>query len=328
MRAHIRPLLVLAAAASLASTGCKSFLNRFTVNSTAPVLKAGARALDEESDMQFARDAAPASLKTVETFLVTAPDNRDLLEVTAKGYAEFTFGFLEDDYEATGDNDEEARSKIAARATTFYDRAYNYALRICALDEERFPEAMKGDPAALEKLLKERFTSKEDVVGLHWAGLSMGSGINMNKDDMDRVADLPKVILLLERAHALDPSYAHYAPAIALGTVFASQGKAMGGDPDRAKKMFEEAIAGTNGQYLMAKALYARFYATVAQDRPLFEKTLKEVLDANAAQLPADLRLANELAKRRAARYLARAEDWFLPPEQGAEQGTGTGTAK
>lgn len=326
MRAHIRPLFVLAASAGLASAGCADFMNRFTVNSTAPVLKAGARALDEENDIQFARDAAPASLKTVETFLVTAPDNPDLLEVTAKGYAEFTFGFLEDDYESTSDNDEEGRTRIGARATNFYDRAFAYALRIGALTDERFPDAVRGDAAGLEKLLKERFKKKGAAVGPYWAGLSLGSAINLNKDDLDRVADLPKVILLLEHAHALDAGYAHFAPAIALGTVYASQGKAMGGDPDRAKKMFEEAIAGTNGQYLMAKTLYARFYATIAQDRPLFEKTLREVLDTDARKLPADLRLANELAKKRAARYLARAEDWFLPPEPG--DGKAEGTAK
>ena len=61
--------------------GCN--LNAFTVNSTAPVLKAGSVALDRESDIQHARAAGPASLLTVETFLVSSPDNKNLLEILA-----------------------------------------------------------------------------------------------------------------------------------------------------------------------------------------------------------------------------------------------------
>ena len=50
------------------------------------------------------------------------------------------------------------------------------------------------------------------------------------------------------------------------------------------------------------------------QDRALFDKTLREVLDAPADIWP-DQRLANELAKRRAARYLKQGDDLILPPE-------------
>jgi len=56
--------------------------------------------------------------------------------------------------------------------------------------------------------------------------------------------------------------------------------------------------------------MYARFYAVITQDRPLFEKTLKEVIAAPHDLWP-EQRLPNELAKKRAQRYLAHAEDYF-----------------
>ena len=305
-----------------AGAGCSGAINRFTVNSTAPVLKLGSAAMDSESDPQTAREAAPANLKTVESFLVVSPENKDLLEVLAQGYSQFAFGFIEDELESLGDGgDEKKKQALAHRATDYYDRAYAFGVRRAALEDKHIVEALKGDLSGLEHVLKHGdFDDEDDVIGIYWAGLSLGSAINLNKDDMGRVAELPKVIALLERAHDVGPNYFNHGPALGLGVVYGSQGKSMGGDPVRSKKMFEEVIGATDGKYLMAKVLYARVYATVVQDRPLFEKTLKEVLDTPADVWPAQ-RLANELAKKRAARYLAQAEDLFLPPEPaGAEK--------
>jgi hypothetical protein len=95
-----------------------------------------------------------------------------------------------------------------------------------------------------------------------------------------------------------------------LGTIYSSQGKAMGGNPEAAKKYFDEAIAATGGKYLLTKVMMARYYAVVTQDRPLFESTLKAVLATSDDVWP-DQRLANELAKRRAKRYLEHVEDYF-----------------
>jgi hypothetical protein len=84
----------------------------------------------------------------------------------------------------------------------------------------------------------------------------------------------------------------------------------MGGDPDASKKYFEQSIAATGGKFLLAKVMMARYYAVVTQDRPLFEKILKEVLET-PANIEPEFRLPNEVAKVKAKRYLARAEDLF-----------------
>src|SRR5262245_11738156 len=123
----VRVALVALAAASLAACN----LTRFTANQTAPVLKAALPALSQESDLQLAREAAPASLKTVEGFLMASPENEIFLAILAQGYCEYAFGFLESDALAARlarRNDlEEAAGK---RATGLYLRCMNYGLKL------------------------------------------------------------------------------------------------------------------------------------------------------------------------------------------------------
>jgi hypothetical protein len=288
--------------------GCD--LKAFTVSTTAPVLKAAADSLPQESDVQLAREAAPSSLKTVEGFLQSAPKNELLLGILAQGYTEYAFGFVEDDLESLPDDQKHAaeRDTLAARATGLYDRAQEFALRLLDLEDKHFSEMFKKDVASTEAEAKK--LDKDEAPGLLFVGLALASAINLNRNDLARVVELPKAIALIKRSHELDPRFYNAAAAMTLGIIYCSQGKAIGGDPDLGKKFFEESINATAGKYLMPRVMFARFCAVITQDRPLFEKTLQEVIAAPHDIWPAQ-RLPNELAKRRAARYLAHAEDYF-----------------
>jgi hypothetical protein len=61
---------------------------------------------------------------------------------------------------------------------------------------------------------------------------------------------------------------------------------------------------------LASKVLKARHYATPAGDRQLFEKLLKDVLEADLDAAPA-VRPENTVAKRQAERLLKRADSLF-----------------
>jgi hypothetical protein len=289
--------------------GCGDFMLNMTVDSTAPVLKRASASFDAESDVQLARDALPGNLKTIDGFLAARPENSELLELTALCYVQYAFGFLEDDLEALPPGDSPQRRTLVGRATDLYDRAYDIGLRQIALDRAEVRSiAREGRLDALPPALKK--VGKDSVPGLNWAGLALASAINLHRDDMERVADLPKATALLQRAYELDRTYYNYNAALSLAVIYASQGKAVGGDPDRAHALFDEVIKATKGRYQMAQVMLARYYATVTLDRPLFEKTLKDVLATPASVWP-EQRLANELAHRRAARYLAQADDLF-----------------
>ena len=290
----------------LVCSGCVGM----TVGMTAPVVKIASQHFASESDVTLAREASPGQLETAEGFLAADPENRILLGVVAQGYIEYPFGFLEDDLESLPDDPDHAaqRTAITVRATGLYDRALGFALRLLQLDDKNFPAAFNKDVASADAEAKK--LDKDSAPGLLFAGFALASSINLNRDDVSRVVDLPKAIALIKRSHELDPKFYNGGAAMTLGIIYSSQGKAMGGDPDLAKKMFDEAIALNNGKYLMPKVMLARFYAVVIQDRALFEKTLKEVLATPANVFP-EQRLANLLAQKRAKRYLAHADDYF-----------------
>ena len=286
-------------------------MNEFTTNLTAPVLEVAAtEAFGYENDLQFVREAAPANLITLAGFLYNSPQSKHLLRSCAQGFPEYTFGFLEDDLESLPDDDkhEAQRKALSARATALYDRALGYSLRMIALEDKHFEEGFKKDVASTEAAAKK--LDKDSTAGLLFAGISLASAINLNRNDVGRVVDLPKAIAMIKRSYELDPKFHNSNAAMLLGVVYSSQGKAMGGNPELAKKYFDEAIANTGGKFLLIKVMFARFYAVVTQDRPLFESTLKEVLATPDDVLP-EQRLANLIAKHRAQRYLAHAEEYF-----------------
>src|SRR5256885_12974827 len=125
----MRPLVLLGLA-GLSLTGCQNFFNKFTADSTANALRKGAPAVESDGDPVWVREALPASLKTVETFLYSSPENKILLETLAQGYSQYAFGFLEDDLEAmqasSGGGDADAAARLVRRATEFYDRAAGF----------------------------------------------------------------------------------------------------------------------------------------------------------------------------------------------------------
>ena len=243
--------------------------------------------------------------------MLASPTNRDLLHVLAQGYIEYAFGFLEDDLESVPDDAKHSaeRDATAARITNLYDRALGYALRLVALDDKNFPDMFKKDVASAESEAK-KLVYKQEALGLLFIGLALALGINLNRQDLARVVDLPKAIAIIKRSHELDPKFYNGGAAMTLGIIYCSQGKAIGGDPDLGKKFFDEAINASDGKYLMPRVMMARFFAVITQDRPLFEKTLKAVIATPNDVWPAQ-RLPNMLAKKRAERYLAHAEDYF-----------------
>jgi hypothetical protein len=92
--------------------------------------------------------------------------------------------------------------------------------------------------------------------------------------------------------------------------IHSGKGKAMGGNPDLAKKHFEEALRITNDKFLLARTLMAYRIGLQTNDRKFFHDQLVKVLETPPSVWP-EQRLANEVAHRRARRYLSHEKDLF-----------------
>ena len=284
-------------------------LQKLAVKQTANVLVDGSVALYREPDVEFARTAIPANLKTLESLLVSDPENAELLELMAEGHFSYAFGFLEHELaqaqvELAPEDEIEA---LTERTVGHYMRARDYGFRL--LD---FPElekaAMKPDVEKVKELLEE--VDEDQVAGLFWAGYGWGSAVNLAQQDPNMVAALPIVEAIMRRCAELDESYYFSGVHMFFGVYYASRPKMAGGDPEKAKKHFDIAMEKAGRRNLMIPFLYARFYGAQTQNRELFDKLMGQILEADFGEHP-DTRLFNELAKERAEFWTDHADELF-----------------
>ncbi len=297
-------LLIILSVSLLSGCGFK----KTAASITAQIMKDGIPSVEEEDDLGYANQTSLNSLKTLEAMQRANPSDSTLLLLLARSFASYTFGFVENDIlEARGSN--ELLEKAATdRAKRFYSRGKKFGLLLLSKNK-RFQKGVEGDFEHFQSSLNS--LGSKDVPALFWTAFNWGSLINLSKDSPEAIIELPRVEAMMKRVAVLDEKYFFSGPNLFFGVFYGSRPKMLGGQPEASQEAFEKVMRDTQNQYLMAKVLYAQFYAVQMQDKALFEKTLKEVANTDAAALPQNQRLANEIAKRR-AEILLNKENLFF----------------
>lgn len=286
-------------------------MTELAVDTQARVMERAVPVLDEQTDVEVARAAAPAALLQVEGLLRVAPDDERLLLLATRGWASYAYAFVEDEKESAElEGDLERAERERARARAMYLAAKGFGARLLRELAPGFDAALQRDPEALERFLAAEFDEASAAAALFWTGYAWGSAIGVSRDDPALIADLPLAAALVERSVALDERYYHAAGHVFLGVLHSSRGVSAGGDPARGKRHFERALELTQHQALMVQLNYARYYAVQAQDRALFTRLLGEVAGSQAG--PAELSLPNTVARRRAERLLGHVDRLIL----------------
>jgi hypothetical protein len=279
--------------------------------------------VERYEDPDLAGEGIPASIATMEGLLQVRPEDAELRGLLARAYGSYGFGFMEDRMEvALLKDDEEGSEYFRKRAAMAYSRCQELTLGTLTIWEEDGGGASghikRGLPAWTE-YLKKFDDAEKHVPTLFWAAYCWGRYIGINRDDVNALADLPLVTALSDRVLALDHTYFGYAPHALRAGLIGTAPAQLGGRPEEAKKEFETAINATHGKNLMYHVIEAQIVAVALQDRALYKKLLTTVTEA-----PKDLnpegRLINQLAKRRAERYLSQTEHLFAPEEPPAAE--------
>lgn len=301
--------------------GCKSFFTSLAANQTVNVMELGAASFDEESDPWLAREAATSNLKFFEGVLKAAPDNETLIVMIAKNYGLYAFAFLQEDLDKL-QWDTPEYNEMNARMIDFYSRSRGYAIRRMAMDYEDFAEALAmNEDARLEQILEDA-DEEDHLPAIYWLAYSWGNLINLQTDDPSVVADLPRVKRLMAWVLERNPSFQNGGPHLFFGAIHLALPPALGGKPEESRKSFEAGIAVSDGRFLMGKALYAHYYMRATDNRAGYQRLLREVIDAPIDIMP-DQKLANQLAKIRARRWLAETDEYFDVPEEEGRSGSG-----
>lgn len=257
------------------------------------IFQDGMSALEEEQDPEFAAQSLPSSLKLMEVLLKSEPDDKKLLLLLAEGYSSYALGFVED--------------ADPERAKVFYQRATEYALRFVRQDRT-LAKALDGP---LDEFLAElERRGRPDAPGIFWAAFSMGGYMNLAFDKPDALAQLPRVEAMMKFVAAADPGFFHGGADMFLGTLYGGRARILGGDPERSKRHFENALRINGGAFLMTQVFFARTYAVQTQNEALFDELLATVERVPLEDSP-QLRLVNAIAKRKARLLQARKADLF-----------------
>jgi len=258
------------------------------------ILDYGFEAFNEESDLRIAESALGSNLKLLEALIKGDPENGQLLLLAAQGYSAYALAFAEDD--------------SPERAKMLYARGRDYGLRILT-QNAKFKTALEADDATFRAALQS--FSKADVPSVFWTAFGWAGYVNLARTDLEALAALPKVNAMMEFVLRHDPSYYYGGAHVFFGSFIASTPVVLGGKPERAKEHFEQALAASDGKFLMSYVYYAKTYAVQVQDKKLFESLLTKVDEAPVDLLPA-ARLPNAVAKSKARKLRDSIDELFM----------------
>lgn len=308
-----RLLVFLPLLAVLFAAGC-STVKRTAINQVGNALSNGGETFASDDDPELIRAAAPFSLKLTESLLTETPKHRGLLLTAASGFTQYAYAFVQEDADEADATDVARAHALRTRARRLYLRARDYGLRGLEVNHPDFRTALARDP-------REAVAACDvsDVPYLYWTAASWLAAVAIIKDRPDLIAQLPQAEALLDRAAALDDTYANGAIPTLLITYEMARPGAAKGAADRARAHFDRAMALGGGHEVGPLVTYAESVCLPQQDRAQFEKLLHDALAIDPDAHPST-RLANLIMQRRARWLLSRVDDLFLAPADSPEK--------
>lgn len=245
-------------------------------------------AMLSQDDPETVRAAAPAFLLLTESMIVESPDDPILLMAGAEISSAYAALLL----------DPERRQRLSNRALGYASRGLCATYpKVCETREGSFDDFTAAVDGVSANDLDRLY-----VFATAWAGWMESSA-----GDIAAVADLPKLEYVFDYILTTDPVFEAGRAQLYAGALAALRPKALGGDPDKARGHFEQALRHSEGRDLMVQVEYARRYARQVYDQGLHDRLLNEVLEADP-DAPG-LTLSNSVAKAEAADLLA--DDYF-----------------
>jgi predicted anti-sigma-YlaC factor YlaD len=281
--------------------GCS--VRQYAINSASDALAGSGNSFARDNDPELIREAAPFSLKAMESMLAENPNHIGLLTATSRGFTQYTYVFVQQDGEELEDKDIKAATVRFDRARLLYARARDYGLRGLEVAHPGIGAKLHEDPRAAVAQAR-----RDDVPLLYWTAASWGSLIGLSKDDPGTVAQLPMTEALIDRALVLDEAWdAGAIHTFLISYELVRQGKK--GDPvARSQSHFERAVQLSDGQKAAPYVAMAESVAVSRQDRAQFESLLKHALSIDVNARP-DWRLSNIVMQQRARWLLSRTDE-------------------
>jgi predicted anti-sigma-YlaC factor YlaD len=301
-----QPCLLLLVSGLLTS-GCSA--RRFAVNQVGNALAGSGTTFASDDDPELIKAAVPFGLKLMESLLAESPRHERLLSATTSGFTQYGYAFVQQDADEVESQDLAKAVALRQRAKKLYLRARDYGLRALEVSHPGFTNALAADPQVAVRRMRTA-----DVPQLYWTAMAWGALISQSKDDPQRVAEVPQMEALIDRALELNESWNYGALHTFLITYEMARAGVRGDATERSRRQFELAMEQSHGWQAAPLVAYAESVCMQKQDLAQFESLLQRALDIEVDAHP-DFRLANLIYQRRARWLLARKDELFLIPE-------------
>ena len=289
--------------------GCGG-VSEFAADTTAGFLADAAPAARAYFDYESAGIAAANGIVQLEGLHRVSPGNIRIRMSLAQAYVAYAFGWVMDAQEqAQFAGDYERADHESQRAFLMYSRAQALVVSVMHDRDAQIDGYLKGDPDKLRAYLAREYDDPDDDIEVvFWCAVAWGSAIT-NSPSMDALIDLPAAKAFAEHSVSLNPGYEHGGALTLLGGFEASYPEQLGGNWKKGRAYFERALNLSHRRSQLHHVNFARTYAVNAQDRELFVRLMREVIES--PDQGDDVRLSNKVARRRAERYLAHVDDLF-----------------
>lgn len=230
---------VLIFALLMALVGCSS-IQKVATRSTTPIFQNASHKLMREPSWEFFKASNPGNLKFMEMIYYSDTNNTELLGLLVKGYAGYAFGVLETLHFREELSGKES-SKWKQEAITIYTKALDYGLEYLQTKNITRADLLNFDDIELAKRLDKNL-DREDYIPVLYFAQVWGSLINLQKDNVALVAQVPKVKTLFDWICSKDQNIENGVCDMFFAQYEASRPRMLGGDPAKAEELYKTAM--------------------------------------------------------------------------------------
>lgn len=251
-----------------------SGMQKAAVSTTGGLIYKASYEIETESNWDLFREAVPGTLKLMEGLSSLHPTNKDLMVSIIKGYAGYSFAVHE-----TLALDEQLRGVSKGphyqMSLALFSKAVTYGLQYLENEGVSYSDLLKasrtenGVNAILDKHLSSDSSYDQELV--IFTAQSMASMINMQRDQMLMVAQLPVAKALFDWVCKVNPEIHFGACDIFYGAYVGGRPAMLGGNPEEGEKIFFQAMEKYPHNWLIRQS-YLQYILLQKQDT----KAIKE----------------------------------------------------
>lgn len=249
-------------------SSCSTF-NQMVVSSGSNLMFEASRDVETESNYEILKSAIAPNLKLLEGLLSQSPKNAELLLTLNKGYTALAFIVNETEMyeeEWSGKKTEDNKKQ----ALKNYTRSFNYGIRYLENKNITYKNLLSDTALSLEKNLNN---DKQDLEAVLFTAQALGGMINLQKDNMTIVAQLPVVKTMFDWVCSKKPDINFGSCEIFYGAYESGRPKMLGGNPEKGKEYFLNGIKKHPHNWLI-RTSFVQYYLIPMSDEEGFTKEM------------------------------------------------------